>query len=87
MDEPTAGLDPSLANRLLKAGGALLRNGRSVVLVTHQLSGLQDMDEILVLDRGCVVERGRWDELLAKQGFFYQMWALQQDVFVQSIGK
>ena len=86
LDEPAAGLDPHLASQLLNEGGALLRKGRCVVLVTHQLSGLQHMDEILVLDRGRVVEQGRWNELLAKQGFLYKMWALQQDVFNQPAG-
>ncbi len=81
LDEPAAGLDPHLASQLLAEGGAIMREGRCVVLVTHQLNGLQNMDEILVLDRGRIVEQGRWNELLAKQGFLYKMLALQQDVF------
>lgn len=87
MDEPTAGMDPSLASQLLTAGGALLREGRTVVLATHQLSGLQNMDEILVLNKGRIVEQGRWDELLARQGFLYKLWALHQDVFSHSASK
>lgn len=81
LDEPTAGLDPQLTSRLLVRGGPLLSAGRTILLVTHQLAGLQQMDEILVLDHGRIVEKGRLDELLSKQGYFFQLWSLQQDHF------
>jgi ATP-binding cassette subfamily C protein CydC len=81
LDEPTAGLDPLLTARLLAKGGPLLQPDHAVLLVTHQLTGLQAMDEIIVLDRGQIVEQGPPSTLLANQGYFYELWLLQQDMF------
>ncbi|WP_155374307.1 amino acid ABC transporter ATP-binding/permease protein [Catellatospora vulcania] len=57
LDEPTEGLDPAQADAVLAAVLAH-RRGRSVVLVTHRLSGLDAFDEVVVLDGGRVKERG-----------------------------
>jgi ATP-binding cassette subfamily C protein CydC len=81
LDEPTAGLDLQLSAQLLEPGGALLPADRTVLLATHQFTGLDHMDEILVFDQGRIVERGCWKSLLAQRGFFYQLWLLQQDRF------
>jgi ATP-binding cassette subfamily C protein CydC len=81
LDEPTAGLDPHLAGQLLEFGGALLAPDRTVLLATHQFTGLEHMDEILVLDHGRIVERGCLKDLLTQQGYFYQLWLWQQDRF------
>ena len=48
--------------------------GRSTVLVTHDLSALAQMDEVVVLDRGRAVQRGTHEELLARPGLYRQMW-------------
>lgn len=81
LDEPTAGLDTHLAGQLLELGGALLPKDRTIVLATHQFTGLAHMDEILVLDHGRIVERGCLNDLLTQRGFFYQLWSLHQDRF------
>ncbi|WP_239167464.1 thiol reductant ABC exporter subunit CydC [Catellatospora coxensis] len=57
LDEPTEGLDPAQADAVLAAVLAD-RGGRSVVLVTHRLTGLDAFDEVVVLDGGRVKERG-----------------------------
>jgi ABC-type transport system involved in cytochrome bd biosynthesis fused ATPase/permease subunit len=57
LDEPTEHLDRQTAVPLLNDLLTAL-SGRSVLLITHELSGLEDFDEIIVLDRGRVVERG-----------------------------
>ena len=79
LDEPTAGLDAqteaAVMAHILRAAGS-----RALILITHRLVGLEDMDEILVLADGKVVERGIAAELLAAQGTFYQMRTLQQDL-------
>lgn len=79
LDEPTAGLDAEaeqvVMDHILQAAG-----GRSVLLITHRLTGLEVMDEIIVLDNGIIVEQGSWQQLLATRGLFYQMWTLQQDL-------
>jgi len=79
-DEPTAGLD-SVTEREIMTAIEQITPGKTTILITHRLLGLENMDEILVLDRGRVVERGRQDELLAQKGLFYAMWCLQSDFF------
>lgn len=78
LDEPTAGLDAATEREVLAALDKFMA-GRTTILITHRLIGLENMDEILVLYRGRIVERGRQAELLARQGLFYQMWRLQND--------
>ncbi|WP_425059588.1 Putative multidrug export ATP-binding/permease protein [Sporomusa carbonis] len=79
LDEPTAGLDAKaegiVMENILYAAGA-----RAVILITHRLTGLEAMDEIIVLDRGCIAERGTLPELLTAKGMFYHLWRLQHDL-------
>jgi thiol reductant ABC exporter CydC subunit len=67
LDEPTAHLDPDAARALTRD---LLRvtAGRSTLLITHELGGLDQVDEIVVLDRGRVAERGTHRELMRAGG-------------------
>jgi ABC-type multidrug transport system fused ATPase/permease subunit len=51
--------------------------GRSVLLVTHRLVGLEAMDEVLVLENGRVVERGSEAELRRRRGRYFDLWKLQ----------
>ena len=55
-----------------------LRRGRTTLVIAHRLSTVVDAHEIIVLEHGTVVERGRHTELLAAGGRYAQMWALQQ---------
>ncbi len=57
----------------------VLMQGRSALLITHRLIAMERMDEILVLDRGRVCERGTHEQLLAQGGFYRQMVDLQND--------
>ncbi|GGU02012.1 thiol reductant ABC exporter subunit CydC [Actinomadura citrea] len=73
LDEPTEGLDPVAADavtrELLEAPG-----GGTLLLVTHRLAALGAADEVVVLDRGRVVQRGRHEELLAVAGAYRDLW-------------
>ena len=60
--------------------------GRGILLVTHRLTDLEDMDEIIVLEHGRVIERGRQSELLAQNGLFAAMWKLQNRVIFDADG-
>lgn len=77
LDEPTASLDPATERAVLQTLFAV-GQGRSLLLVTHRLIGLDALDEILVLDQGRVVQRGRHAELIAVAGLYQRLWRLQQ---------
>lgn len=76
LDEPTASLD-AITEREVMDTIRRLAAGRTVLLITHRLTGLDLADEILVLDQGLVVERGRHEELLRQGGLYRRMWELQ----------
>ncbi|EWM66026.1 ABC transporter permease/ATP-binding protein [Micromonospora sp. M42] len=78
LDEPTEGLDPSAADAVLDSTLAATPAGHSVLLISHRLSGLAGLDEIVVLDGGRVVQRGRHDELVARPGWYREQWLRQQ---------
>jgi len=67
LDEPTEHLDAATANALT-ADLLAATTGRTTLLITHRLAGLEGVDEIVVLDRGRVVQRGRPAELVATDG-------------------
>jgi branched-chain amino acid transport system ATP-binding protein len=71
LDEPTEGLDLASADRLVTD---LLGDSRTVVLVTHRLAPLTAADEIVVLDRGKVVQRGPHGELVERAGPYRDLW-------------
>jgi thiol reductant ABC exporter CydC subunit len=81
LDEPSAGLNPQLAHQLLGQASPLWNKQRTTLIITHQFIGLEQMDEILVLNKGYVVEQGRFHDLLKNKRLFYKLWTLQQDVF------
>lgn len=72
LDEPTEHLDNETADAIT-ADILHATRGRSLILVTHRLVGLEALDEILVLDDGSVVERGSHAELLAANGNYARM--------------
>ncbi|MCF0095274.1 thiol reductant ABC exporter subunit CydC [Micromonospora sp. MH99] len=77
LDEPTEGLDPTAADAVLASALAATPAGHSVLLISHRLSGLADLDEIVVLDGGRVIQRGRHAELVATPGWYRDQWLLQ----------
>ncbi len=76
LDEPTANLDPATERDLLATVHQAM-GGRTVLMLTHRLVGMELMDEILVLRSGKVVERGTHAALLAAGGLYRRMWELQ----------
>lgn len=79
LDEPTVGLD-ALTEEAIMATIDNLREGRTIILITHRLTGLKSMEKIVVLESGRMVEQGSQEELLKQEGLFYQLWHLQHDV-------
>ncbi|MFF3236235.1 thiol reductant ABC exporter subunit CydC [Micromonospora sp. NPDC002931] len=78
LDEPTEGLDPAAADAVLASALAATPAGHSVLLISHRLSGLADLDEIVVLDAGRVAQRGRHADLVAAPGWYRDQWLLQE---------
>ena len=76
-DEATSALD-SKTEKAIQAQIERAAQGRTALVIAHRLSTIMDADEILVLDAGRIVERGRHGELLARGGAYAQMWLLQQ---------
>jgi ATP-binding cassette subfamily B protein len=76
LDEATSALDPATeaqVNRTLAEAG----RGRTVLSVTHRLASVKNFDQICVFDKGCLVEQGRHEELLARRGFYHGLWEKQ----------
>lgn len=76
LDEATAGLDPVTEQDVMRSIQHLM-TGRTTLVITHRLSGLDKMDEILVLEKGRIVERGQHHYLLNQGGLYYRMWEVQ----------
>jgi len=77
-DEATSALD-SANERAIQAELQSVAQNRTTLVIAHRLSTVVDAHEILVLDAGHIVERGRHADLLARNGRYAQMWALQQN--------
>ena len=78
-DEATSSLDSHSEQRILQAMQRIQKDYTSIV-IAHRLSTVVDADQILVLDRGQVVERGSHAQLLAQQGQYAMLWQIQNTV-------
>ena len=81
LDEATANLDPVTEREVIQAIREAMQ-GRATLIITHRLVGLQDADEILALQSGRVVERGRHHDLLRANGLYRRMWELQNQILL-----
>jgi len=76
LDEATASVDSETEKEIQKALDNLVQ-GRTTIAIAHRLSTLQRADRLVVLDRGQVVEEGSHDELMARQGAYYNLYQAQ----------
>jgi ATP-binding cassette subfamily B protein len=73
LDEATAFADPESEEEIIRAIAHLTKN-KTVITIAHRLATITQVDQILVFDRGKIVERGRHDTLLSNKGLYAQLW-------------
>jgi ATP-binding cassette, subfamily B, bacterial len=73
LDEPTSALDPATEAAIMETIKELMQ-GRTTLIVTHRLGTIHNVDQIMVLEHGRVVERGRGPELVAQQGVYAKLY-------------
>ncbi len=76
-DEATSALD-SRSEKAIQGELNRIAANRTTLTIAHRLSTIADADQILVMDKGRIIERGSHQELLAARGFYFHMWELQQ---------
>ena len=77
LDEATASIDTE-TEAIIQKALEVLKKGRTTFIIAHRLSTIRNADQILVLDRGRIVERGNHDDLMRTSGKYFQMYQLQQ---------
>lgn len=73
LDEATSSID-TRTERLVQKGTDQLMEGRTVFVIAHRLSTIQNAEAIMVLDHGEIIERGNHKDLIAKKGYYYQLY-------------
>lgn len=82
LDEATSALDTE-TERTIQKSFEKLSHGRTTIAIAHRLSTLRNMDRIIVLDKGVIVEEGSHQQLLRKKGKYYSLWKMQSGGFMQ----
>jgi len=81
LDEATSALDSEVEAAIQSSLSTLMR-GRTVIAIAHRLSTIAQMDRLIVLDRGRIVEQGSHDELLRHNGHYASLWRRQSGGFI-----
>ena len=81
LDEATASVDPE-NERELQAAVAELTKDKTIIMIAHRLSTIRNADQILVLDKGCIVQRGTHQALIQQEGLYRRFVGIRE----QAIG-
>ena len=84
LDEPTASLDPISEREVYRLSEHIFQE-KTTLFITHRLGAVSQMDEILVLDLGQLVEHGCHEELMRKNGVFRKLYHTQKEMYVYDI--
>ena len=79
LDEATSNLDTESESFIQKSLGGLMKD-RTTFVIAHRLSTIQQADQILVIEQGNIVERGKHDELIAAKGRYYELFTYQSRI-------
>jgi ATP-binding cassette, subfamily B, bacterial len=79
LDEATSAVDNETEAAIQKSLQVITKD-RTTIAIAHRLSTIRNCDQIYVMDKGQIVEEGKHDELLALQGIYYSLWAVQSGV-------
>ncbi len=83
LDEPTAALDPITESKIYEQFSKMITQ-KNAILISHRLSSCRFCDSILVMDKGCVVQRGSHENLLQdSNGIYANMWNSQAKYYVE----
>ncbi len=77
LDEATASLDPENENEIQEALSNLVKN-KTLIVIVHKFNSIENAKQILVLDKGEIIESGTHDELIMKNGLYNKLWKAQQ---------
>ena len=83
LDEATSALDSEIENQIQDTLKNMMK-GKTVIAIAHRLSTIAQMDRILVLDNGKIIEDGDHQSLLSKGGLYYELWQHQSGGFLKS---
>lgn len=78
LDEPTSALDPIAENQIYHEFEGLMK-GKTTIFISHRLGSTKLADEILVIDKGSIVERGSHSELIKAKGLYAEMFEVQRE--------
>lgn len=84
LDEPTASLDPISEREVYRLSEHIFQE-KTTLFITHRLGAVSQMDEILVLDHGQLVEHGCHEELMRKNGVYRKLYQTQKEMYVDEI--
>jgi ATP-binding cassette subfamily B protein len=76
LDEATSNVD-TRTEKLIQEGLLTLQKDRTSFIIAHRLSTIRHADQILVIDKGRIIERGSHDALMATKGFYYDLYLSQ----------
>ena len=77
-DEPSSALDPIAEEQVMKL---IYSMASTTIVIAHRLASIRDMDRILVVDNGMIIEEGNHNQLMDKKGLYYQMWNTQAEKY------
>ena len=83
LDEATSALDSEVEAAIQSSLGTLMER-RTVIAIAHRLSTIAQMDRLVVLDHGRIVEHGTHDELLRRDGHYAALWRRQSGGFIDA---